>query len=303
MKTDLFGSVANPVPLAFARILGRAALTIRDNELYEQHRLSVSGALKGKLDVNEVIPIGSFPRGSAIHGTSDIDLLVMVPKKSLQWGGAMKSSTTVLAAFRSALQDRFSATSVGKDGQAVVVAFGDGQHPVDVVPAYWDRHGGIHNYPIYRIPDGSGDWMDTSPTSHARFINDADGRAGGKLKYTAQVFKAWRQSRAAGVPLSGFHVEMLLANERICEGARSYSAIFRDLLVVLANRGGGALNDPVAVSGRIAIATTDTKREQALRTVRDAASHADAAVDAEVRGHSTEALRQWNLAFNGVFPG
>ncbi|HVW25693.1 MAG TPA: hypothetical protein VHC69_10000 [Polyangiaceae bacterium] len=94
----------------------------------------------------------------------------------------------------------------------------------------------------------------------------------------------------------------LTSRDVVCEGARSYAEIFRDLLVILSNRKCAPLNDPVGISGRIAAAATDAKRVQAARTVDEAARHADAALQAESAGNYREALRQWNIAFNNGFP-
>jgi predicted nucleotidyltransferase len=293
----------SPVAVSFSKIVARAQLTSRDVALFDSHRFTIARAIENRLDFSKAEIIGSFARDTAIHGSSDVDLLVVLRKRSLTWGDSLKRSTTVLADVRLALQDRFPGTMVGKDGQAVVVGFNDGQHPVDVVPACYLQQGGPYNHPVYGIPDGAGGWLVTSPSSHNRLVAEADGRAGGKLKYAAQIFKYWRCTRSVVVPLSGFHAELLLAHEGVCEGARSYAEIFRDLLVILSNRGCSALNDPLDISGRIEAAATSAKRAQAVRTVDDSARHADAAVQAESAGNYREALRQWQMAFNDRFPG
>jgi predicted nucleotidyltransferase len=292
----------NMIAAAFAAIIDRSYLTPRDHELFESHRTSVTRALETRLETIKVEVIGSFARGTAVHGSSDIDLLTVLQKQSVTWGGQLMSSTTVLREVRGALLERYAFTEVGRDGQAVVVAFNDGQHPVDVVPACYSHQGGRYNHPIFLIPDGTGGWMHTSPTSHSRFIRDGDTDAGGQLKYTAQIFKYWRDTRTSPVPLSAFHVELLLAEERLCVGARSYSAIMRDVLALLSNRRGSALHDPVNVSALIPLSGTASKRDQALGTIDAAARHADAALIAERRGDLSEAARQWDIVFNGNFP-
>jgi hypothetical protein len=144
--------------------------------------------------------------------------------------------------------------------------------------------------------------MLTSPSSHNRFLEEADARAGGKLKYVAQIFKDWRNTRANVVPISGFHAELLLAESGMCEGARSYAAIFSDLLARLSTRGCAALRDPVGISGLIAASGSESKRESAVATVNDASWHAQRALGAERSGDVGEAWRQWNVVFNNLFP-
>jgi hypothetical protein len=296
-------SASARVAEGFATLITRAQLTQRDVDLFTGHRATVTTAVKSRMDVSKVDLIGSFARGTAIHGASDVDLLLVLSRSAVSWGGSVKSSAGVLGEVRDALRDRYTGTAIGRDGQAVVVGFNDGGHPVDVVPAFYLEHGGRLNYPLYAIPDGQNGWMPTSPGAHNKFIGDADARSGGKLKYASQAFKIWRDARVGGVPISAFHVELVLANEGLADGARSYSAVFRDLLVVLARRECAALRDPIGVSGLIAASVTEPKRQQAARTVVDSARHAEAAFTAEQRGDVREAVRQWGLVFNGRFPG
>lgn len=298
-----FAFSPSPIALGFQGLIARAQLTVRDTTQFDSHRASIRLALTGArgFDVNRVDLIGSVARRTAVRGMSDADLLAVVTRASASSAGTLHTSDTVLQKLRATLAARFWQTDVGRDRQAVVVDFGDGSHPVDVVPAVWEDQSGFKNYPVHMIPDGAGWWMPTSPSSHNRYLALADQSAAGKLKYAAQIFKCWRMSRAVPVPISGFHVELLLATKRLCEGARTYSAITRDLLVLLSSRDCAALNDPLGISGRIRIAVTEAKRESASRTVADAAHHADQALSAEYAGNQTEAWRQWNIVFNGSF--
>jgi hypothetical protein len=293
------------IPACFQKIIVVAALTDRDIELYRSHRTSIRSALANAsgFELDEVVPIGSFARRSAVHGISDSDLLAVLRKRTVSYSsGQLYSPGTVTSNVRGVLAARFWATGVGRDGQAIVVDFGDGEHPVDLVPAVWQSATGFHNHPVFIIPDGAGGWMSTSPSSHNRYIDGADQGAGGKLKYVAQIFKTWCHTRSTPVPVRGFHVELLLASTGICAGARAYAAIFRDLLTLLRQRDCAALNDPLGISGRIAATGTDAKRESAMRTIAEAAYHADLAVFAEAAGNEAEAWRQWNIVFNDRFP-
>jgi predicted nucleotidyltransferase len=295
-------SSAPAVAARFTKLIQRTQLTSRDVALFESHRATIKRVVEERLDCVKVELMGSFQRGTAIHGASDVDLLVVLKTRSLTWGTNLKSSSTVLTEVRDALRERYPNTAVGKDGQAVVAQFSDGAHPVDVVPGGYGEQGGPYNHPLFLIPDGSGDWIMTSPSSHNRYIAEGDHRAGGKLKYAAQLFKFWRTSRRIVVPISGFHTELLMAAQGTCDGARSYSLILRDLLVSLANRDCAALRDPLSISGLIGACSTEAKRQSAVRTVAEAATHADAALHSEFRGDTREAVRQWNIVFNGEFP-
>jgi len=84
---------------------------------------------------------------------------------------------------------------------------------VDVVPAIfggWSNQ----NTPIYWMPNGEGWWMNSSPPAHNTYIKKAEERSGGKLKRTAKLIKYWRECRDPKIPISSFHIEMLLAAHR-----------------------------------------------------------------------------------------
>jgi tRNA nucleotidyltransferase (CCA-adding enzyme) len=173
----------------FNTLLSRIEPTERDINIYESHRQSITRRLETVFSTNKVELIGSCARGSSIRATSDIDLLLILKREEVKWGEGYKSSTTILDHVRSELLNRYPMTPVVRDVHAIVTRFADNQHPVDVVPGFYWKHGGALNYPIFAIPDGSGGWMLTSPQSHNKFINDADAKSGGKLKRVARLIK------------------------------------------------------------------------------------------------------------------
>jgi hypothetical protein len=230
--------------------------------------------------------------------------MVILRRQEAAWGGQLMNSNTVLANVRRELDSRFFRTEIGKDAQAVTVSFGDGEYPVDVVPAVfakWLRVSGA-SAPSYYIPDGAGEWFLTSPGAHDKFIAQADARSGGKLKNVAKMLKYWRWCRTPEIPLNSFHVEILLASEDICSGVKTYSACLADALRELAKRDARALIDPLGISGYIKAANTETKREKVVAAVNDSAYHAASALLAERSGDAAEAVRQWDIVFNGFFP-
>src|SRR5258705_202752 len=79
-----------------------------------------------------------------------------------------------------------------------------------------------NKWPVYSIPDGAGSWMQTSPTLYDSYIQAANRESGGKLLQVAQLMKFWRECRDPRIPLSSFHIEMVLANEA-CAKALSHT--------------------------------------------------------------------------------
>lgn len=285
----------------FGELLKRIEPTARDRLIYQTHEKTVRQRLETVFRTNRVVRVGSYSRGTSIRHTSDVDLMLVLKREEVRWGGQLKSSTTVLNSVRTQLSDRYFQTDVRRDRQAVVVRFRNNQYPVDIVPAAYDRHGGDTTYPIFIIPDGNGGWLETSPLAHNKFIKDADGASSRKLTRTAKLIKYWRYCREPRIPLNSFHVELLLADENICAGAKSYAVCFNNALWALANRDCQPLEDPVRISGLIEAANTEPMRGKAQAAVLSSAQRTYNAVMAEQAGDVTEALRLWEIVFNHRF--
>jgi hypothetical protein len=227
----------------------------------------------------------------------------------VRWGDGWKLSSTVLNNVRDQLQDRYTSTEIGRDGQAIVVDFADGQYSVDVVPAVYVGStpvsfigNVVRNYPVYKIPDGEGWWMETSPLAHTRYLNLHNLRSRQKLYNLVKLVKFWRSCRFPHVPLSSFHVELLLAKQGICLGAKTYGQCLYEALAEIRDRAARALQDPINISGLVKAAATEVKQERILDAVSFSAAHAFSALKAEEAGDTKEALRQWDIVFNGQFP-
>lgn len=265
------------------------------------HAETITTRLKKSFNLVNALRMGSHSRGTAVRAQSDLDLLIVFRKSEAMWGSDLVRSTTLVDAVRNDLRERYGSTEIRRDGQAIVVGFGAGSRPVDVVPAvYWGP--GPNNWPLYQIPDGDGDWLQTSPLRHSQYLAKADEATAGKLKGIIRLIKFWRNCRTPSIPLSAFHLEMALADGEIGRGAMSYSAALTDAFQLLAERGGRALRDPLGVSGHIAAARTQAMRETVANALDFAHYHARQARNAELRGDRQEALRQWDIVFNGHFP-
>lgn len=287
----------------FSTLLGWTGFTDAQSQQYEGHIRTVKRRLETVFGATNIPVIGSRSRGSAGAFGSDADLLLGLSRDSVRRGETWKHSSTVLDEVRKQLEDRYTQTDVGRDGQAIVVAFSDGKYPVDVVPAVYKGPSAQHNnYPIYWIPDGDGWWMESGPQAHNKYINDADTLSGGKLKNVAKLLKYWRVCRDPAIPLNSFHVELLLAQERVCVGPKSYAMCMYLALKLLSERQLRALQDPVGISGLVKASNTEAKRERALQAINGSLGHAARALVAEAEGPLPEAYNQWGLVFNSYFP-
>ena len=285
----------------FAKLLSATRLSEAETASVQTHAVTITARLRKAFALVNVLTIGSHARGTSIRTHSDLDLLAVFRKSEAQRGSTLLQSTTFLGAVREDLRQRYQKTEIWRDGQAIAIHFGAGSRSVDVVPAiYWGP--GPRNWPIYLIPDGQGDWLQTSPRLHSDFINDANEVAGQKLKGVVRLVKFWRHCRDPEVPLQSFHLELVLADAGIGRGATTYAGALSAAFDVLAERQGRAFRDPLGVSGLVPAAKTDAMRTKVASALAYARDHAHAARDAERRGNRPEALRQWNLVFNGNFP-
>ncbi len=290
----------NRVATAFARINAANSLTQADREAFERHRAGIQTSIKKSIDLSKAEVIGSYARNSTLRGSSDLDLFAVVRKEDITWGDSIVAPVTLMNRVRDALRSTYPSTSIGRDGQAVVVEFSDGKS-VDVVPAWWVKPRD-NGWPLYRIPGSESSWIETSPGLHNKYINDADDRSGGQMKSVVRILKYWKRCRTPSLPLSGFHLELLLAKEGTCNGARTYAQCVADALDLLARRNCRALQDPCGISGYISAAGTDAKLATLDAAVQLSATRAKDALAYEASGKIAEAIERWGLVFNGGFP-
>lgn len=288
------------VATGFKNLLSEIAASNSDRDIFRRHRASVTKRLTQTFRAHNVIPIGSYVRGTTLHRTSDLDLMLILQTNEARWGEYWRSSTRVLNKVRSQLQGRFTATPIVRDGQAVVVHFGDRQHPVDVVPAFFRTV--INKHPIYMIPDGEGNWMATSPSAHNNYLKKANMRSGRKLNNVIKLIKYWRTRRQSSVPLNSFHLEMLLAENDVCVGAKTYAQCVYEAFALLAARRCRAMQDPLGISGLIEAADSESKRAVCEKATATAADRTARALYAEERGKIKEAARLWSLVFKTRSP-
>jgi len=288
------------IAACFGKLVNRVQPLDNEKAMAQQHLYTVKTRLTATFNIRKFPPSGSFVRGSFIRGGSDADLMALISRKDFKWGDDLVTSRTALERIRVELMKRYPNTPVRTDVHAVVVPFSQGAS-VDVVPAVFE---GMlpNNWPRYVIPDGTGGWMPSCPELHNKYIRDADVRSGSKLHRVAQLVKYWRECRSPRVPLSSFHIEMLLASEGLCTGVKSYAACVTETLQLIAERECRALQDPLGIAGHIRAVKTEAQRERSLASVRYSREHAKDGCLSDYAGNVNEAWRQWDIVFNYTFP-
>ncbi len=283
----------------FQSLLARLQPLPTETAAAERHIGAIRSRLMDGLGLKALVRAGSYSRETSIRRASDVDLFAVLPREQVRHGGDYVLSNTALEWFARELKARHPSTPIRRDAQAIVVDYADAK--VDVVPAFFAGMTPA-NQPMYAIPDGDGNWMTTSPAQHNAHIRRENEMARGKLRRVAQLIKFWRECRTPRVPLSSFHIEMVLASEQICRGVKSYGECLMEVLQGLAQRECRGLRDPLHISGLIPAVKSDAAREAALVSVRYSRDHAVSAVRAAAHGDQAEACRQWDIVFNGFFP-
>jgi hypothetical protein len=266
----------------------------------EGHLSTIKTRIESTYSSKKFFTAGSYKRNTSIRGKSDVDAYAVLSLDEIRWGSGYKSSFTVLDNLRANLEERFRYTPIYRDVHAIVLEFSEGT--VDVVPAAWAEFSDRYKRPIYWIPDGSGNWMRTSPELHNDYLSNKNSESGSKLRAAAQLMKFWRECRSPRIPLSSFHIEMVLATENVCTGIKGYADWITEILQILAARDCAAIRDPFGICGNIPALKTEAQRETALASVKASRYHAKEALAAARRNDTAEALRQWDIVFNNKFP-
>lgn len=285
----------------FQTLLGWIEPTQTEIDHASSHLSTIKVRLEKDFNLHSFLLIGSHARGTPIKKSSDVDCMAVFRKSEVEYGSGIETSTTFLNRLRTSLQDRYPNTEIRRDKQAVVVGFGGNDYSVDVVPGYYYGPG-INNYPVYKIPDGNGWWMSTSPQAHNKYIMDENIRSRGKLINVAKLIKYWRICRQPNIQIMSFHIELLLAQSEICIGPKSYAQCLMETFQLLSNRECRALQDPIGVSGLISSCKTGAQIQGAINSVNYAYNHAFSAINAEAFRPIQEAYDQWDIVFNGYFP-
>ncbi len=285
----------------FAHLLDRLEPVGTELDARSKHRGTIEQGVRGAYPaISKVEVIGSHTRGTAIRRFSDVDYLAVLRRQDLMRNGMLVQSSTVLTNLRNALAKRFPYTQVRIDGPAVVVAFAEGDGAVDVVPAYWTRPlSASDGYPVYGIANGDGGWVITTPQRHSAYINQRHVKHANRLRGVLRLLKGWKHRLGSPTPFLGFHVELLLAG-MAPPPVMGYAGLLRNAFRVIVTNQGRPVSDPMGVAAPVPLARTPVQRTAVQNQALAAWRRADAAIAAEASGNENEAMRLWQLVFDGL---
>jgi len=292
------------VSSSFQTLIARIQPLDSEYRQLDSHSGTIKSRLLKQFDVKAFSMIGSHKKGTAIRRTSDVDFIVIFSRDDVRWGGQYIDSRTLINKVRMWLSGLFQQTTIRRDQQALVLNYSGGNFAVDVVPGFFegmDTNGQV-KYPVYSIPDGKGSWLQTSPEMHTRYINQENERSTYQLTRAIQLIKYWKFTRESQIPLSSFHLELLLSSESVCVGVKSYAQCLADAFDILAQRQCRPLRDPIGISGLIQSTNTELQRLDLYRSVCLARDRAFRAIEAEEKGNIIQAKRIWGVIFHNRFP-
>ncbi len=148
--------------------------------------------------------VGSYGRNTAIQGFSDLDMVFELPSDLyFQYDDYTgNGQSALLQAVRNSMQNTYSSSSIGGDGQVVVIRFQDGI-TFEVVPVFTNKAGS------YTYPDsnGGGSWKTTNPRPEIEAIRTRNNACNGNLVPLCRMMRAWKSKW--DVPIGGLLVDTL----------------------------------------------------------------------------------------------
>jgi hypothetical protein len=241
------------------------------------------------------VPIGSHSRGTAIAVHSHVDFLALLSSDWARWGAHRLSPLTIIHRMIESMTQLRLTLEVRRDGRGVALYFKRGTFAVDVVPGFLMRV--CDNYPVYLVPGEDNQWIETTPERHNAFFSRSNAEGSAKLQAISRLVKAWRFAGCPPFEISSLYVDMLLATSDIASGVKSYGQSLSDFFKALVERELRGLSDPAGVSGVIAASSSNVADEHLYDAAKAAAAHAQAALDAQLRGDNAEANHQWETIF------
>lgn len=177
---------------------------------------------------DHVLVAGSVGRGTAVSGTSDLDMLYILPPSLFSRFDSYEGNgqSALLQDVKNALLDRWPRSKVKGDGQAVVVDFTDRRFTVDLVPAFEQNDGS------YKYPDSNdgGHWRKTDPVPEQRECKREMDRTDGNFTRICNSLRIWKDEQ--GFAFGGLLIDTLVFDffeetddYTVYDGERSYKML------------------------------------------------------------------------------
>ena len=149
------------------------------------------------------LQVGSYGRGTAIKGVSDLDMIYIMPASKWDTYKDGKQSE-LLRDTKDAIKARYPSTVVKVDRLVVRVLYKD--FHIEVMPAFKQEDGS------FKYPDtkNGGSWKITKPQAELDEIRDSDARKNNNLRRLCKMARAWKNKH--GVAMGGLLIDTLAYN-------------------------------------------------------------------------------------------
>lgn len=157
-------------------------------------------------DILHSLQVGSYGRGTAINGISDLDMVFNLPWDVYKRFNSYETNgqSALLQEVKNVIIKTYSTTDVGGDGQIVAIKFNN--HTVEVLPAFEYDDGSFK----YADSNNGGSWKDTNPRAEKEEINSLDAKSNNNLKSLCKMIRAWKNN--VGVGIGGLLIDTLCYN-------------------------------------------------------------------------------------------
>lgn len=150
--------------------------------------------------------VGSFGRGTAIDGFSDVDILFKMPSEEKRRFDSYETNgqSNLLQEIKKILKTTYSKTDISGDGQVVVIDFDDCKF--ELVPVFENNDGSF----LYPDTHDGGSWKKTDPKKEIEAFNELNRKSSGNLKSLCKMLRPWKNK--SNVAISGLLLDTLVYN-------------------------------------------------------------------------------------------
>ncbi len=155
-------------------------------------------------DTSHSLQVGSYGRNTAIHGTSDVDMIFQLPWALYKRydGYSTNGQSALLQAVRNSARRTYSSTQVGADGQVTLIPFSGGMN-FELVPGF------LNDDDSYIYPDSNngGSWKTTNPDPEIEAIRVRNKSCNNNLVPLCRMMRSWQQEWS--VQIGGLLIDTL----------------------------------------------------------------------------------------------
>lgn len=176
-------------------------------------------------DTAHSLYVGSYGRDTAARGISDLDIGFRLPYEVYVKYNAYQGNgqSALLQAVRVSLRKTYPSSSVGGDGQVVVISFTDGI-TFEILP-YFDNTDGKWTYPD---SNGGGSWKVCNPRVEITAVHNRNLLVNRNLKPLCRMMRVWKDFNS--VPMSGALIDALAYQFIISWPHRAQSYGYHDFM-------------------------------------------------------------------------